>query len=75
MGTAVPRVTQVCSEVHPYHLADCTFFVVVVNPRPRICLLILEREEGNRRERNIDVRETSISCHRNAPQLGIKPET
>ena len=45
------------------------------NPHPRMCLLILERKEGKERERNIDVRETSIGCLLYTPQLGIEPAT
>ena len=44
--------------------------IVFSNLHPRICLLILEREEGRERER-----ETSISCLLYAPQPGIEPTT
>ena len=45
------------------------------NPHPRMCLLILERKEGKERERNIDVRETSIGRLPQAPQPGMEPTT
>ena len=48
-----------------------------LNPLPRICLLILEREEGSEREREKlwCKKETSISCPLYTPLLGIKPAT
>ena len=36
--------------------------LLIFKPHPRICLLILEREEGGEWDRNTDVREISVSC-------------
>ena len=54
------------------------FIIVVFNPHPRICLLILEREGEKRareREENIDVRETSVGCFLYVPRLRIELAT
>ena len=51
-------------------------FSLFLNPRPRMCLLILEREERGERERDIVVREKhlSVASHtRPNPRLNQQP--
>ena len=49
------------------------YFIFIFIPHPRICLLILEREEG--RERNINVKETLNCCLLHVPHFGNEPKT
>ena len=51
------------------------FISYFLNPHPRICLLILEREEKREREKHQCERETSIGCLSYTPRQGIEPAT
>ena len=57
-----------------YEFLTLVSTLLYFNPHPRICLLILEREEGRERERNIDMRDIDRLLLY-TPQLGIEPTT
>ena len=51
----------------------CPLVLCLFSPHPGVCLMILEREEGGWRERNIDVRGTSSGGLPYTPRPGIEP--
>ena len=62
--------------LHSQDMVEATFLLKYFNPHPRICLLILEKEEGEReREKHQCEKATLIGCLSYTPDSGIKPAT